>query len=266
MAPLRIAVNGAAGRMGKRLVALAATDTELQLAAAVESSAHPEIGSDAGSVAGCHPTGVLLASSLQVPVDVVVDFSVRESSVAMARICGQKRIPLVMATTGLGPAGDEIVRAAAGEIPIVWAPNMSLAVNLAMKLVEFAAAALHKQRLPVDVEIMERHHRFKEDAPSGTALEFGRIVAHWMGQTRSVHGREGRPGPRTDHEIGYHAVRAGDHPGEHTILFGMQGETLEITISATSRDAYALGALAAAKFIVGKPPGVYSMRNVLGLE
>jgi 4-hydroxy-tetrahydrodipicolinate reductase len=168
-----------------------------------------------------------------------------------------------MATTGLsGPQIDK-VRAAAGQIPLVWSPNMSLAVNLTMKLCELAALALADK--DADVEIIERHHRFKEDAPSGTALKFGQLIAGVMGQTAHVHGRRGRPGKRPHQEIGYHALRTGDNPGEHTIVFGMLGETIELSVRATNRDCYALGALAAAKFLVGKPAGLYGMNDVLGL-
>src|SRR5262249_29451557 len=150
-------------------------------------------------------------------------------------------------------------------IPIVWSPSMSLAVNLTMQLVATAGRALKGYPGGADVEIIERHHRFKEDAPSGTALKFGEIVAGAMGQTGHQHGREGRTGQRPHSEIGYHALRTGDNPGEHTILFGMLGETIELTVKASNRDCYAAGALAAAKFVAGKPPGIYSMSDVLGL-
>jgi 4-hydroxy-tetrahydrodipicolinate reductase len=140
---------------------------------------------------------------------------------------------------------------------------MSLAVNLTMKLVELAARAL-KDR-DADVEILERHHRFKEDSPSGTALRFGRIVAGAMGQSVYRHGRQGRPGKRPHGEIGYHAIRLGDNPGEHTVVFGLLGETIELTVKATNRDCYAAGALSAAKFLAGKPCGLYGMNDVLGL-
>jgi 4-hydroxy-tetrahydrodipicolinate reductase len=132
-----------------------------------------------------------------------------------------------------------------------------------MKLAELAATAL-KDR-DADVEILERHHRFKEDAPSGTALKFGRIIADAMGQTAERHGREGRPGKRPHGEIGYHAIRVGDNPGEHTVVFGMLGETIELSVRASNRDCYAAGALAAAKFLAGKKPGLYGMSDVLGL-
>ena len=142
---------------------------------------------------------------------------------------------------------------------------MSTAVNLAMKLAEIAGRALRDVPTGVDVEIIERHHRFKEDAPSGTALKFGEIIAKAMGQTAHVHGREGRPGKRPQNEIGYHAVRTGDNPGEHTIVFGMLGETLELRVAASNRDCYAQGALMAAAWLVGKPAGLYGMNDVLGL-
>ena len=159
---------------------------------------------------------------------------------------------------------DEVA-AAAAKIPLFWSPSMSLAVNLAMKLSAVAAAALKDHPAGADVEIIERHHRFKEDAPSGTALKFGEIIAGEMGQSDSAAWPQGRPGQRPHGEIGYHAVRTGDNPGEHTIIFGLLGETLELTVRATNRDCYAHGALAAAKFLAGKPPGLYGMSDVLGL-
>jgi 4-hydroxy-tetrahydrodipicolinate reductase len=138
-------------------------------------------------------------------------------------------------------------------------------VNLTMKLTEVAAQALQNLPSGVDVEIIERHHRFKEDAPSGTALRFGQIIADQMGQTKQTHGREGRPGQRSRGEIGYHAIRTGDNPGEHTIVFGMLGETIELRVAATGRDCYAQGALLAAKWLAEKPAGLYDMNDVLGL-
>jgi 4-hydroxy-tetrahydrodipicolinate reductase len=168
-----------------------------------------------------------------------------------------------MATTGLSDQQVQKRDAAAGQIPVLWAPNMSLAVNLVMKLAQNAAEALKDQ--DADVEILERHHRFKEDAPSGSALKFGQLIAQVMGQTGAAHGRQGRPGRRPHAEIGYHAIRVGDNPGEHTIVFAMLGEMIELTVRATSRDCYAQGALAAAKFLAQQPPGMYDMSDVLGL-
>ena len=142
---------------------------------------------------------------------------------------------------------------------------MSLAVNVVMKLTDLAGQALKSLPSGVDVEIIERHHRYKEDAPSGTALKFGQIVADAMGQTEHQHGRSGRPGQRPQNEIGYHALRTGDNPGEHTIVFGMLGETIELTVRASSRDCYAYGGLMAAKFIAQQEPGLYNMNHVLDL-
>jgi len=261
----RIAINGAAGRMGQRLVALASADAQLKIVAALEHAAHPQLGDDAGVIAGSGPIGVPLAGSLPEAIDVVVDFSVPQATEAILSACLAKKIPLVVATTGLDAQLQQSVRRAAKEIPLLWAPNMSLAVNLAMKLSQTAAAALGNHPSGADVEIIERHHRFKEDAPSGTALKFGELIAGAMGQTEHRHGRSGRPGQRAHGEIGYHAVRAGDNPGEHAIVFGLLGESLEILVRATSRDCYAHGALAAAKFLAGKPPGLYGMSDVLGL-
>jgi len=261
--PLNIAIHGAAGRMGQRLVALAAADKELSLVAAVDAPNHPRQGEDAGLIAGVQSLGVPLSSDLEGNVDAVVDFSLPPAAEKIIETCRQKKIPLVVATTGLDEAQMERLRAAAVEIPLLWSPNMSLAVNLTMKLAEVAAAALKDQ--DADVEILERHHRFKEDSPSGTALKFGRIIADIMGQSTHRHGREGRPGQRPHDEIGYHAIRVGDNPGEHTIVFGVLGEMIELTVRASNRDCYAAGALAAAKFLADKPAGLYGMNDVLGL-
>jgi 4-hydroxy-tetrahydrodipicolinate reductase len=261
--PLRIAIHGAAGRMGQRLIALLAADAELSLAAAIDSPQHPRLGEDAGLVAGLPSQGVPIAGAVDAVVDVAIDFSVPAASEKFLETCRQKKIPLVVATTGLDESQMQKLRAAAREIPVLWSPSMSLAVNLTMKLAEMAAKAL-KDR-DADVEILERHHRFKEDAPSGTALKFGQIIAGAMGQTEHRHGREGRPGKRPHGEIGYHAIRIGDNPGEHTLVFGMLGETIELSVRATNRDCYAAGALAAAKFLAGKEPGLYGMNDVLGL-
>jgi 4-hydroxy-tetrahydrodipicolinate reductase len=259
----RIAIHGAAGRMGQRLIALGTADPELSIVAALEASGHPRLGEDAGSVAGIRPLGVPISSKLDVEADAIIDFSVPQAVDAVVALGVAKKIPLVVATTGLTEPQIDKLRVAARELAILWAPSMSLAVNLTMKLTEIAAAALKDK--DADVEIIERHHRFKEDSPSGTALKFGKIVAEAMGQTAERHGREGRPGKRPHGEIGYHAVRVGDNPGEHTIIFGMLGETLELTVKASNRDCYAQGALAAAKFLAGKPAGLHGMNDVLGL-
>jgi len=266
MAATSIAIHGAAGRMGRRLVALASTDAQLRVVAAVDSPTHPEIGRDAGVLAGVKELGVPLVGSLwTVKPEAVIDFSIPAAAEAVTAACVSARIPLVMATTAITETQKDHLRAAAKTIPVVWSPSMSMTVNLAMKLVERAGLTLKDVVGGVDVEILERHHRTKEDAPSGTALKFGEIVAGAMGQTVHRHGREGQVGKRPQGEIGYHAIRTGDNPGEHTIVFGLLGETLEITVKASNRDCYALGALAAAKFVARQQPGLYSMYDVLGL-
>jgi len=262
---ITIAVNGAAGRMGQRIVALVHQDESLQLVAALENASSSKIGQDAGEVAGIGSVGVPISAALADRADVVIDFSLPAGLTDIARVCAERQIALVAATTGLEPAQHAEVLAAAQTTPVILAPNMSMAVNLMMKLVREAAAALKSLPSGVDVEIIERHHRFKEDAPSGTALKFGQIVADEMGQTEHVHGRAGRPGQRPRNEVGYHALRTGDNVGEHTIVFGMMGETIDLTVRGHTRDSYAYGAIAAAKYLVTKKPGIYTMNDVLGL-
>ena len=262
---MKIAVHGAAGRMGQRVVALAVANPETDLVAAIESATHPQLGADAGVLAGVGELGIPLAVAGESDADVVVDFSVPNAAVAAVAHCLEFSKPIVIATTGFDEDQQEFIQNSAEQIPVVWAPSMSTAVNLLMKLTRTAGEALRQIPSGVDVEIIERHHRFKEDAPSGTALRFGEIAAEAMGQTEHTHGRAGRPGPRLPEEIGYHAVRTGDNPGEHTIVFGMLGETIELRVAASNRDCYAQGALLAARWLVGKPAGLYNMNDVLGL-
>jgi 4-hydroxy-tetrahydrodipicolinate reductase len=262
---MKIAIHGAAGRMGQRVTALAAMNPRFQIVAALESANHPLLGKDAGLIAGVGEIGIPLGVVGESSADVVIDFSVPDAAVAVVAHCLEFMRPVVIATTGLEPEQQSYVKKSALKIPIVWSPSMSTAVNVAMKLTETAAKALRELPTGVDVEIIECHHRFKEDAPSGTALKFGKIVGDAMEITEHTHGRSGRPGARPRNEIGYHAVRAGDNPGEHTILFGMLGEKLELHVAASNRDCYAQGALLAAEWLVGKPPGLYGMADVLGL-
>jgi len=262
---MKLAIHGAAGRMGQRVTALAAKDPKFKVVAALESADHPMLGKDAGLIAGVGEIGVPLGVVGESNADVVIDFSVPDAAVAVIAHCVGALRPLVVATTGLDAEQQAYLKKAAQKIPIVWSPSMSTAVNIAMKLTDIAARALKDLPTGVDVEIVECHHRFKEDSPSGTALKFGKIAADAMNITEHTHGRSGRPGARPRNEIGYHAVRAGDNPGEHTIIFGMLGETLELRVAASNRDCYAQGALLAADWLVGKPPGLYGMNDVLGL-
>jgi 4-hydroxy-tetrahydrodipicolinate reductase len=259
-----IGINGACGRMGQRLVALAWKDPELTLAAALESPDHPAMGSDAGEIAGVGKIDILVQDALapDQSLNVLIDFSQPEGTMAVLPVCVARGIPLVVATTGHNATQRQEIEAAAHRTAILVAPNMSLAVNLLMKLVGRAAQTLGGQ--DYDVEIVERHHRYKKDAPSGTALAFARIVQQAMGQSDLRHGREGAVGERPASEIGVHALRGGDNVGEHTIVFSTLGETLELTHRAQARDCYARGALAAAKFLADRPAGRYSMDDVLG--
>ncbi len=262
---LKIAVNGAGGRMGRRIVALLHADANTEVAAALEAPGSPHLGKDAGDLAGIGHIGVPVASALGHRPDAIIDFSTPAGLVAISHICSDRQIPLVAATTGLTSEQKNEVLSAGQMTPMVLAPNMSLAVNLTMKLVAQAARTLKEHPDGVDVEIIDRHHRFKEDAPSGTALKFGEIVAEELGISRHQHGRHGQLGQRPRDEIGYHALRVGDNVGEHTIVFGLMGEMIEITVRGHTRDSYAYGAIAAAKFLVTQGPGVYTIADVLGL-
>ena len=263
---LKVGVFGAAGRMGQRLVALIDNDPELTLTLALENADSSMLGKDAGEIAGIGTIDVPLTTEIITPPDVIIDFSTPEASVELAQICSKRIIPLVLATTGFSQKQKETIYSSAQETPLVFAPSMSVAVNIAMKLVQQAAKSLKSNPTGVDVEIVERHHRFKEDAPSGTALKFGEIVAQEMEQDVHRHGREGRIGQRPQNEIGYHAIRTGDNVGEHSIIFGLMGETLEVYVRGHTRDSYAYGALRAAKFIITQKAGLYTMQDVLGLE
>ena len=265
--PCKLVVHGAAGRMGQCIVACAITESgQWNVVAAIDRSGHPRLGEDVGQVAGVGEIGVPLATSWDVLADVVIDFSLPGAVRGIAEACVQRSVPLVVATTGLEPDDEEAIEEAAKKVPVLVSPSMSLAVNIAMDLVGRAGRLLRGVGSRADVEIIECHHHHKEDAPSGTALKFGRIVKDVMGQTSERHGREGRPGARPKSEVGYHAVRSGDNPGEHTILFGLEGESLSVNVRATNRDSYARGALAAAAFLVGKPAGMYDMNDVLGIS
>jgi 4-hydroxy-tetrahydrodipicolinate reductase len=262
---LNVAINGASGRMGRRLIALGNADPQLNLVSATSSVGSEYLGLDAGELAGIGQIGLKITGEIVGNPQVVIDFSSVAGAQAALDYCQTHQVGLVVASTGLSPDLQSKVEAASRKIPICMAPNMSLAVNLTMKLAEIAAKALAANSNEVDVEIIERHHRFKADAPSGTALRFGEVIAETMGKTQHQHGRRGDTGRRPPQQIGYHAVRVGDDPGQHTIIFGMLGELLELRVAASNRDCYALGAFAAAKFLEHKTHGLFSMQDVLGL-
>ena len=260
-----IGINGAAGRMGQRLVHLSREDPDLALVLALESARHPRLDQDIGDLCGLGPLGLPVRADIPLgsKVEAIIDFSAPEGTMTLLPTCVERKIPLVVATTGFTAEQKAEIEAAAHHIPLLMAPNMSLSVNVLFKLVQDAATLLRGKDF--DVEIIERHHRFKKDAPSGTALHFARLIQEAMGGGELRHGREGLTGERPRQEIGMHALRVGDNVGEHTIVFSALGETLELVHKGTSRDSYARGALVGAKFLAGKPAGRYTMDDVLGI-
>jgi len=255
---LCVGIHGASGRMGTRLIQLVALDPTLKLAAALERAGHPQLGEDAGALAGVAPLGIGLSSSwpADVAIDVMIDFSIPDGTLAVAKGCRERRIPLVVGTTGLDASQRRLLEHSSTQIPMLIAPNMSRAVNLLLRLVGEAARSLGKA---ADIAIVERHHRTKKDAPSGTALRLAECA-----RQGSVSIERSQPSDGSGSEISIHALRIADSPGEHTVIFAMLGETLELSHRALNRDGFARGALDAAKFLAGKPAGLYSMEDVLG--
>jgi 4-hydroxy-tetrahydrodipicolinate reductase len=263
-----LVVGGAAGRMGTRITALLGEAPGLRLAAALEAPGHPMLGRDAGEVAGAGHRGVPIsadAKAVRTRDRLLVEFSVPEASLEHLRLVADAGARAVIGTTGFSAAQREEIAALARRAAILVAPNMSVAVTLAFKLLAVMARALGDD---YDVEITEIHHRFKKDAPSGTAVRMAEVVAEALGRNLDqvgVYGRHGLPGERTGKEIGVMSLRSGDVVGEHTVSFGTLGERLELTHRAHSRDTFARGALRAARWMVGRPPGLYSMHDVLGI-
>ena len=259
---VNVAVNGACGRMGRRVIELVCEDDQLQLVAAIDHPDHPDLGKDVGEVLRLAAVHVPLGAELQAGAHVVIDFSLPPSTVALVPQCAALGIPVVVATTGLDADQRGIVEGCAQDIPVLLTPNLSRGVNVLFRLVGEAARLLGGD---YDVEIVETHHRFKKDAPSGTALRLAEAVRAERPDLRNRYGREGAAGPRDANELGVHAVRSGDVVGEHTVSFTALGETVELRHRAHTRDCFARGALAGAKFIVSQPPGLYTMGDVLGL-
>jgi len=263
-----IVVAGAAGRMGHRIIACLAGLPDLRLVAALEAPGHPAIGRDAGDLAGIGKAGVSVGADAAAEITrdrVLIEFSVPEASLAHLRLVAQAGARAVIGTTGFTAAQRAEIGELAKRAAILTSPNMSVATNVAFKLLATMAKALGDE---YDVEITEIHHRFKKDAPSGTALRMAEVVAEALGRNLdqvAVYGRQGLPGERTRPEIGILSLRSGDVVGEHTVSFGTLGERLELVHRAHNRDTYAHGALRAARFIAGHPPGLYSMADVLGL-
>ncbi len=268
---LKIAVAGARGRMGSRIAALSAEYEGLTLAGALEQEGHPDAGKDLLALLGLTGPSVPVSddiSSVMRASDVLIDFTRPSSTLANLRACVQSGKGMVIGTTGFNPDElEEIKRLfSSPRIPCVMAANMSMGINLLLKIVRDMARALEGD---YDVEIIEAHHRHKKDAPSGTALRLAQSVAEGFGRNLdevAVYARKGMVGERSRHEIGIQAIRAGDIVGEHTVMFGGLGERIEVTHKASSRDTFARGALRAAIWLQGRKPGLYDMQDVLGLK
>jgi 4-hydroxy-tetrahydrodipicolinate reductase len=262
-----VVVAGAAGRMGSRIVACLAEAPELGLVAALEAAGHPAVGRDAGEVAGIGARGVAITSddAAIAAGRLLIEFSIPEATLAHLRRVASVGARAVIGTTGFTPAQRAEIDGLARRAAILVAPNMSVAVTLAYSVLATMARALGDE---YDVEIVETHHRFKKDAPSGTALRMAEVLAQALGRdlgSVAVYGRQGHPGERPGREIGIMSLRSGDVVGEHTVSFGTLGERIELTHRAHSRDTFARGALRAARWLGERPPGLYSMQDVLGL-
>jgi 4-hydroxy-tetrahydrodipicolinate reductase len=266
---ISIAVTGAAGRMGRTLVQALESIETLTLGAAFERPDASLLGADAGELAGVGHLGVAVTASMQDALDrfdILVDFSVPAATLGALAICRAAGKSMVIGTTGIDAAGQEAVRAAARDIPVVMAPNYSVGVNLTFKLIELAASVLGDD---VDIEVIEAHHRGKVDSPSGTALKMGEILAGALGRDlgeSAVYGRHGVNEPRDRKTIGFETIRGGDIVGEHTVMFAGAGERLEITHRASSRMNFAIGAMRAAQWLAGRDKGLYDMQDVLGFR
>lgn len=264
--PITVGVNGASGRMGKRVIALLSAEPGMKLAAALVRAGHPTLGRDAGAAAGVADLGVPLTERPEGPFDVLIDFSTPDATLRRLTDCVRDRTAVVVGTTGLEALHMERLRTASRTIPVLYAPNMSLGVNLLFKMVGAVAKVLGGY---YDVEIVEAHHRHKKDAPSGTALklaeEIGRALGYKMDKS-VVYGRHGQVGERVPDQIAIHAVRGGDIVGEHTVVFAGLGDRFEITHRAHSRDTFARGAIRAARFLAGAKPGWYAIEEALGVK
>ena len=267
-APLRIAVAGASGRMGQMLVEAVRTSGDCQLSGALDVATSPALGADAAAFLG-QASGVLITADLAAGLggaQVLIDFTRPEGTMAHLATCRELGVKLVIGTTGFSDAQKADIAAAAKDIAIMMAPNMSVGVNVTLKLLEMAARALNTG---YDIEIIEAHHRHKVDAPSGTALKMGEVIAGALGRDLkdcAVYAREGVTGERDPSSIGFATIRGGDIVGDHTVLFAGTGERIEITHKSSSRVTYAQGSLRAARFLAGKSAGLYDMFDVLNLK
>jgi len=265
---LRIAITGAAGRMGKTLIEACQQAEGCSVNAAIERPGISLIGADAGELAGVGTLNVKLVDNISLVVDnfdALIDFTSIESTLSNLEICKANGKHIIIGTTGFSDQQKQIIKDAAEQTAVVFAPNMSVGVNLCLKLLQTAASIFSED---YDIEVVEAHHRHKVDAPSGTALRMGEVVAETLGRDLNecaVYGREGHTGARKPETIGFETIRAGDIVGEHTVMFATEGERVEITHKASSRMTFAKGAVRAAKWLQGKDKGLYDMQDVLGL-
>jgi 4-hydroxy-tetrahydrodipicolinate reductase len=265
---ISIAIAGASGRMGQMLIDAVHAADDCVLSGALDIAASPAIGQDAGAFAG-QTTGVLITADIAQGLNnsrVLIDFTRPEGTMAHLAVCRAQGVAMVIGTTGFTDSQKAEIAEAAKHIPIMMAPNMSVGVNVTLKLLEMAAKAL---ATGYDIEIIEAHHRQKVDAPSGTALKMGEVIADALGRDLkdcAVYAREGVTGERDPSSIGFATIRGGDIVGDHTVLFAGTGERIEITHKSSSRSTYAQGSLRAARFLVGQQAGLFDMFDVLGLK
>ncbi len=266
MEKIKIAVSGAAGRMGRRIIALIAEDEECELVCALEADGCAALSRDAGEAAGVAALEVIIGARLSGSPDVLIDFSRPDACLKRLEECAERRIAAVVGTTGFDEAGRKRLGELSGRMALLVAPNMSLGVNLMFQLAPQIASRLGAG---YDIEIVESHHKHKKDAPSGTALRIAEAICDALRlkpEDALMHGREGITGERPQGQIGVHAVRGGDVVGEHTVIYAGDGERLELIHRASSRDVFAAGAVKAAKFIKGKNPGLYDMQDMLDMR
>lgn len=264
----KIAIVGASGRMGRCLIEAALASDVIELGAVIGRPGSQVIGRDAGELAGVGSLGLPVMDNLEATLadfDVLVDFTLPEGTLEYAEICAQHGRSMVIGTTGFSPDQEQYLDELSQRMALLIAPNMSIGVNLCLSVLEMMASALGDE---VDIEIIEAHHRQKVDAPSGTALQMGKVIAETLGrdlEACAVYGREGRTGPRERGVIGFETIRAGDIVGEHTVMFAGTGERIELSHKASSRMTFASGAMRAAHWLAGQSSGRYNMRDVLGL-
>jgi 4-hydroxy-tetrahydrodipicolinate reductase len=268
MEKIRYAIAGSAGRMGRTLIEAVQQDPESTLSAALEHPSSPLLGRDAGELVGA-PCGVKIGADLDAALavsDCLIDFTRPEGTLEHLNACQRHKVALIIGTTGFTSEGKAAIESAAKTIPIVFAPNMAIGVNAVFRLLDVAARILNEG---YDIEVIEAHHRHKVDAPSGTALRMGEVVAKAIGRELSecaVYGREGHTGERPAKQIGFATIRGGDIVGDHTVLFAGGGERIEITHKSASRMPYAQGALRAGRYMRGRSSGLFDMQDVLGLR